>query len=1009
MSEEQRFHPFCNEFSCLLLFWAVFIFFACDRPIEYIEETGDYPWDYGSSNENGDGENDQEYIGPDLPECLLGDDPPGCAEPPELPECLQGENPPGCAELPRMKGWDCPDGWNSVPAFVDENGEENVPEGMEQYTICEPPSLPEDCSDGFMPQLGSSECVHIGDTCPEGDFPVIPDEITGKRIYVKAGSNGDGSQSTPFGTIDDALTAAADGDVIVFGEGRYEESVESSVDVTLWGTCVEKTVIDAPGPYVGLEGGAIIVRDGIRMTLRNLSVTGMQIGIHVSGKNSYVNAQGVWVYEAKRHGVYVSEGTLEAENCYLSGMQPDPEADELGRGLNVTGGADAYVSRTSIEKNSNIGIWTGNSRSVEESTGNPYLELEDVLVRENKNIGLCAQVGANMNVETTVFDGNQSVGIYASSYESRQVLLNFSDVIVRNTQSETDGTNGQGMVVLYGSQIVVKRALFERNQSDGIIISSLDNTEPTFFKMSDTVVRDTQNEVGKNYGEGMVVQGGAQITIERALFERNQPHGLSFARFDGSTPLSLNLADTIIRDTGSLGWGMRVKSGAQVTAERLLFERNREVGIFVSSDNSITPTCLKLANAVVRDTQCNTDGNSGWGMSAQEGSQVVIDSAVFERNHDIGIFVSSFDSTTPTSLKLANTIIRNTQSQEDGTNGIGLNIQDGAQVTVEKAVFEKNREIGIFITNLDNSTPALLNLTDAIIRDTQSEEDGTGGRGMSVQDGAQVTVERAIFEKNREIGIYITGIDSSTMTSLSLTDTVIRETQSDVAGNNGRGLNIQDGAQVTVAEAVFERNREIGVFISGIDSSVPTLLNLTDTIIRDTQSATDGTNGRGIEVQGGAKSVVGRSVLLNNKDVSIYVYGESSSLSLQHAFIHNTLFSACGEIPEGEDGSCIENGENLGGGTGIAVLENGQAELRDFLISGSAQQGILISRGGQLEAHRGTITDNAIGVNVMDDTFDIGLMDDEVYNYGNLTDFARKEVPIPEPAELIRSMDVTNF
>ena len=39
------------------------------------------------------------------------------AAPPELPECLQGDSPVGCAALPEapiFSDWECPEGWDSV-------------------------------------------------------------------------------------------------------------------------------------------------------------------------------------------------------------------------------------------------------------------------------------------------------------------------------------------------------------------------------------------------------------------------------------------------------------------------------------------------------------------------------------------------------------------------------------------------------------------------------------------------------------------------------------------------------------------------------------------------------------------------------------------------------------------------------------------------------------------------------------------------------------------------------
>ena len=44
------------------------------------------------------------------------------------------------------------------------------------------------------------------------------------------------------------------------------------------------------------------------------------------------------------------------------------------------------------------------------------------------------------------------------------------------------------------------------------------------------------------------------------------------------------------------------------------------------------------------------------------------------------------------------------------------------------------------------------------VRDTQSQENnGQFGRGLGVQDGAQVEVIRAVFERNRDVGVYNSG------------------------------------------------------------------------------------------------------------------------------------------------------------------------------------------------------------------------------------------------------------
>ncbi len=75
---------------------------------------------------------------------------------PNLPSCLDGDHPSGCAALPDepyIEDWECPEGWLPTPAGYGLN-----------FNVCEPDE------ENFMP------------ACPEGEWPVdIPE---GNVIYV---------------------------------------------------------------------------------------------------------------------------------------------------------------------------------------------------------------------------------------------------------------------------------------------------------------------------------------------------------------------------------------------------------------------------------------------------------------------------------------------------------------------------------------------------------------------------------------------------------------------------------------------------------------------------------------------------------------------------------------------------------------------------------------------------------------------------------------------------------
>ena len=130
---------------------------------------------------------------------------------------------------------------------------------------------------------------------------------------------------------------------------------------------------------------------------------------------------------------------------------------------------------------------------------------------------------------------------------------------------------------------------------------------------------------------------------------------------------------------------------------------------------------------------------------------------------------------------------------------------------------------------------------------------------MEATKGARLSVSRAIVARNHEVGIHVDGQD----TEAQLEDVVVRDTDANAGGDYGRGLQVQYGARVTVDRGLFERNREISVFACAMSAR----LLMSDIVIRDTlMSACEacGSAGIGIGAYGGAHVDLSRFVVTNN-------------------------------------------------------------------------------------------------------------------------------------------------
>ena len=94
-------------------------------------------------------------------------------------------------------------------------------------------------------------------------------------------------------------------------------------------------------------------------------------------------------------------------------------------------------------------------------------------------------------------------------------------------------------------------------------------------------------------------------------------------------------------------------------------------------------------------------------------------------------------------------------------------------------------------------------------------------------------------------------------------DVVIKNTQEQASdGSSGRGINIQEGAALTFTRGLVSSNRDVGVALFDEETSG----TFEDVAIVDTQGqASDGSDGRGLSIQAGATMSFNRGLVSRNR------------------------------------------------------------------------------------------------------------------------------------------------
>jgi hypothetical protein len=962
-----------------------------------------------------------------LPDCLQGDSPSGCAVAPNLPDCLQGDSPLGCAAPPQLNDWTCPAGWNSEVIGTGEPW---------SHAICKPPDTPQ-CPYGEAAWPGDTACQRMGTSCPSTGFldePTIRAQapgFNGKLIYASPGAAGDGSLNAPFGKISEALAAAGSGDIVALSKAEFAEDLSIASGVAVVGACVGGTTISSA---TADESAAVVDITATGALIANLRIGGPRMGVRIAASGGTTVLASIEVKGAIAAGILVeSAGVTSLQSVTVRDTAGTPSTGETGMGLFVTSGV-VQASRLALERNRRSALRLDGALA--DVTADHALLSKTIPQESDQKQGGGVQVvgGARLSLSASVIEQNTSVGLSANGAGCK---VGLTDVTIRNTRSRpVDGMFGRGVEAANGAKIDAARTLVEGNQNLGVLSTNPD----THISLTNCVIRETVGrDSDKAGGDGLWAQEGGSADVTRTALLSNHDTGITV--IDSASQVAIH--DVVIEDTRlqesdqSYGIGLLAQSGSSVTASSLLLARNRFVGLFASGGGTI----LQADDLSVRDTLAEPAGMpTGLGVAIYDGAHATLNRAVLEGNHNSGMFVGKPGAV----LDASEVMVRATKgSDAPDSSSSGLGMGAGGKANVQRSLLVDNESVGIFATGAGTS----LDLSDVVVRSSQPSKlmpeggmgitgnagagvtarrvivercrnaalgasgqgttfqlenivvretlgrstDGLGGRGIELSSGAKVTLNQAVFDRNSDVGLAV--FDTGTV--LTLLRSLVRETLASGGGQGfGPGLTLQAGARATVQSSVFLRNGDSALLCS--DSG--TRIELTDCSVRDTDSEKlKGTNGEGLFVQQGAQASVQRTSFEGNRYYSITALDKDSSIDLVDVIVRNTRKARCVALDSSDPHRCVENGVEFGAGIALSATQAGKVQVDLFDLSGNAACGIQVGNGGHIDASRGSVHGNPIGVNIQEPGYDLGTVTGPTLRYyDNVTNLDTAQLPIPD-------------
>jgi hypothetical protein len=405
---------------------------------------------------------------------------------------------------------------------------------------------------------------------------------------------------------------------------------------------------------------------------------------------------------------------------------------------------------------------------------------------------------------------------------------------------------------------------------------------------------------------------------------------------------------------------------------------------------------ITLEDSLVASTRGRpSDSSLGYGLDVESGGQLEASRSQVSANHDVGIVALGAG----THVILHDVIVNDTQpDQRDLSGGRGVSLDQGATLEFERLVVVGNHAMGVFATG-----GSLVNGIDLAVRGTRPRQsDMTLGCALSSQGGAQVEVERAVLEGSHEVAVLALDQD----TSLRLRRAVVTGTLPAARdATRGAGIAVQRGAEVSLREVTIHRNHSLGLFVALSASLVLEDVRVTETM----PQSSDGDFGRGLHVGEGSQVTGHRVALARNHDVGILAFGLGTVVTLEDVAVTDTqpqrsdMSAGRGLDLSGGASATLTRASFLGNhSVGVVAFDNGTSlTLTDVQISGTLPRpadrtvgrGLSVQQGAHASVTRGLFDANhEVGVVAFDPGTELIMRDITV----------RDTVPTPcNPDELL--------
>ncbi|MCI2436782.1 right-handed parallel beta-helix repeat-containing protein [Candidatus Acetothermia bacterium] len=534
-----------------------------------------------------------------------------------------------------------------------------------------------------------------------------------------------------FKTIQEALNTAEPGDVILIAGGDYTENLLITKSVTLQGA--------AGRDFVSVIGNGVVptvvISKAQNVVISGVTVTNGRNGIEMA--DSSLTLSNVVLKKNIRRGLSAERSVVEIKDSEVLETQPDAEGFQ-GSGIRVTDHSKVTITNVTVSDNARVGV------TVSDSSEATITSSRVLGTKPNASgaygWGIDVSVNSKATIRENTVSGNTAVGIGIG--ENSQAVIESNQIT--DQKPDGSGIRGYGILIQLGSKAEIRNNTLTKNTDKAILA-----TERTEVLINGNQVTDTQPTAFGFRGRGIEVGFLSKATVTNNTLTNNLNVGIYI--LDTSEATVENNTITGMRNAPESPYAVGIQFDYKVKGiiSNNTLDNNAVyyvIAVFGCPDE------VKVTNNKISNGKPSADGFGARGIQVQDSQAVAVNGNTITDMGDVGIrFLRSQGQIMGNTVLRAtwmgilvtnskgtiekNGVISETQLDPNSTNGVGIQVDSGADFSITENTITKNRR-GIVIAGQNTRARIDKNVIDS----NNIRGSGTGALGIAVFDRAQAEV-----------------------------------------------------------------------------------------------------------------------------------------------------------------------------------------------------------------------------------------------------------------------------